>query len=280
MDPLRPLWDFDDLDGSERRFREALSAEHDGGRRAELLTQLARVVGLRGDVEAGERLLDEAALEGASDVARIRIDLERGRLRRSSGDPDAALPLFEAAFDGAVAAGEGFLAGDAAHMAALAAPDHEARAAWTERGVALAESDDAARYWVGPLLNNLGWELHETGEHEGALDAFERALAAREREPENPAAIAIAQYAVAKSLRAVGRPEEGLAQIEPAAAFDEADGWFQEELAETLAALGRLGEAAAHARRALELLPVADPSFANEGARAARLQELAEASRD
>ncbi len=49
-DPLRPLWDFDDLDATEARFRAL---------RAEALTQLARVQGLREDYESGDRLLDE-----------------------------------------------------------------------------------------------------------------------------------------------------------------------------------------------------------------------------
>jgi tetratricopeptide (TPR) repeat protein len=275
-DRLRPLWDFDDLDASEQRFRELLAVEPDDGARAEILTQLARIEGLRSDVEAGERLLAEAEpLAGASTVARIRIDLERGRLRRSTADSVAALPLFASAYAAAVDAHEHFLAGDAAHMAALAAPDRTDRVAWTKRGVALAESNDGARYWAGPLLNNLGWDLFEAGEHEEALDAFERALAARERDPDNPGAIAIARYAVAKALRALGRPGSGLAHIEQAVRFDEADGWFQEELAETLAALDRRDEAAAHARRALELLPEADPSFETDERRSARLRTLA-----
>ena len=103
----------------------------------------------------------------------------------------------------------------------------------------LADSDEDARYWLGPLLNNLGWEHYEAGEHGEALVAFERALAERERDPENGAAIAIARYAVAKTLRALGRPEEAVVHIESAAASDADDGWFQEELAETYAALGR-----------------------------------------
>src|SRR5438876_9808525 len=39
---------------------------------------------------------------------------ERGRMFRSSGDPEAAFPLFQDAFARAVEAGEHFLAGDAA----------------------------------------------------------------------------------------------------------------------------------------------------------------------
>jgi hypothetical protein len=93
-DPLRPLWDFDDLDATEARFRAL---------RAEALTQLARVQGLREDYDAGDQLLDEVAEEDPR--VRIRVDLERGRLRRSSGQPDAALPLFERAFAAAVDAG-------------------------------------------------------------------------------------------------------------------------------------------------------------------------------
>ena len=193
-DPLRPLWDFDDLDATEARFRAL---------RAEALTQLARVEGLRGRFEEGDRLLDEVVEEDP--CVRIRLELERGRLRRSSGEKDAALPLFESAFAKALAAGEDWLAGDAAHMCALAAPDLDAFVAWTNRGIELAESSEAASYWLGPLLNNLGWEHFDAGEHEQALAAFERALAAREREPEKVAEIDIAREAVAEARRALGR---------------------------------------------------------------------------
>ena len=65
----------------------------------------------------------------------------------------------------------------------------------------------AASYWLGPLLNNLGWELYEAGKLDAALDTFERALEAREQEPENQAAIEIARYAVGKTLRAQVDPD-------------------------------------------------------------------------
>ena len=193
-DPLRPYWDFDDLDATERRFRDL---------RAEALTQLARVQGLREDFDAGERLLDEVGEE--TPRVRIRVDLERGRLRRSAGDKEAALPLFERAFAAAEAAGEDWLAGDAAHMAALAAPDRDGFAAWTNRGLELAVRSEAAAYWEGPLLNNLGWELFDAEEYEQALDVFERALAVRERDAENAAAIEHAREAVAEARKALGR---------------------------------------------------------------------------
>jgi tetratricopeptide (TPR) repeat protein len=193
-DPLRPYWDFDDLDATEARFREL---------RAEALTQLARVQGLREDYESGERLLDEVTEQ--SPRVRIRVELERGRLRRSAGDTDAALPFFERAFAAAVTAGEDWLAGDAAHMAALAAPDRDAFAAWTNRGLELARGSEAAAYWEGPLLNNLGWDHFDAEEYERALELFEQALAVRERDPGNPDAIEHAREAVTEAKKALGR---------------------------------------------------------------------------
>jgi tetratricopeptide (TPR) repeat protein len=225
-------------------------------------------------------LIDEAAsLAGVSLVARTRIDLERGRLRRSSGNPDAAFPLFESAFGTAIEADAYFLAADAAHMAALAAPGRDGFVRWTERGIALAQAHEAARYWLGPLLNNLGWEYYEAGQFELALDAFERGLRERERDASNLGAVAMARYAVGKALRALGRSEEAIPLLESAVAWAEGegapDGWFHEELAEEYAATGREGDARTQARLALPLLLDGDPSFSEDAARVGRLGELA-----
>ncbi len=123
-DRLRVLWDFDDLDGSEKRLRDQLERENTDPGRAEVLTQLARVEGLREKFERGEELIYQAeALAGDSVAARIRIDLERGRLLRSGGDGFGAMPKFEAAYNAAMEAGELFMAVDAAHILGLAAPD-------------------------------------------------------------------------------------------------------------------------------------------------------------
>jgi tetratricopeptide (TPR) repeat protein len=132
-------------------------------------------------------------------VAKVRIDLERGRKLRSGGDGEAAAPLFESAFARARESGEYFLAGDAAHMVALAVPGKMLE--WTQRGLELTESEPDAVYWAGPLLNNLGWFHYERGEKQAALDAFERALEARERDPENQQAIEWAREAVAEARR-------------------------------------------------------------------------------
>jgi tetratricopeptide (TPR) repeat protein len=276
-DRLRPLWDFDDLDATERRLREQLEAEESEDGRAEVLTQVARVEGLRGDFERADALVDDAAARAQSDVARARVDLERGRIRRSSGDRESARPLFESAHAGALAAGQSFMAADAAHMVALVAADRDGFVEWTNRGIALADTHEDASYWLGPLLNNLGWEHYEAGEYALALGAFERALAAREREPENEAALEIARYAVGKTLRALGRADEAIPLLETAVAWTaragNPDGWFHEELAEEYAAVGRTEDAREQARLAMPLLEAADASFSE---RRGRLLELAE----
>lgn len=277
---LRPLWDFQDLNGSEERFRAQLSRETSDDGRAEVLTQLARIQGLRGEFHRGETLIEEAeALAGDSLVARTSVALERGRLRRSSGDVEAALPLFESAVATALEAEDYFIAADAMHMAALAASGRDGFIVWTQRGIAVAEEHDAARYWLGPLLNNLGWEHYEAGELEPALDAFERALRAREQDPSKPEPIALARYAVGKALRRLGRSDEAIPLLEQAVAWTEVegapDGWYHEELAEEYAAVGREGDAQEQARLAIPLLLEADPGFEADEQRIGRLRAVA-----
>jgi tetratricopeptide (TPR) repeat protein len=280
-DRLGALWDFDDLDGSEQRLRAQLDAETSDVGRAEVLAELARIHGLRGDFADGDALLDEATgLAGDSLAARARIDLERGRLRRSGGDPNAARPLFESAFASSLEVEHYFMAADAAHMVALVAGDREDFVAWTERGIALAERREEASHWVGPLLNNLGWEYFEGGDYGAALDAFERALTARQKTPQNAEPIALASYAVGKALRALDRAGEAIPLLEQAVAWaDDAgrpDGWYHEELAEEYAAVGRSHDARAQAQLAIPLLEAADPSFTGDADRSAPLRALAE----
>jgi tetratricopeptide (TPR) repeat protein len=203
-DRLRPTWDFDDLDGSEQRFRALLEEEQTDAGRAEVHTQLARVEGLRERFDEGDALLDEAeTLAGSTPVVRARIDLERGRLRRSGGDPGAALPLFQAAFETALDIPHEFLAVDAAHMVAIAAPDFETRLAWSNRGIELARasSDPEVTSWLGSLFNNVGWDYFDAGDYVTALDWFERALVEREKRPDEPKRIEHAREAVEEARR-------------------------------------------------------------------------------
>jgi tetratricopeptide (TPR) repeat protein len=282
-DRLRPLWDFDDLDGTRERLRNQLDREGSDAGRAEVLTQIARVEVLGGDAGASERLLARAAELAGEDVrAQTRIALERGRVRNSTGDVASARPLFVDAFELATSIDDAWLAADAAHMVAIAAADDAEREAWTDRGIrtATTSSEAADAYWVGPLLNNLGWSRFEADRYAEALEAFEAALEARERDPERRMEIEIARYAVGRTLRALGRPAEAAELLEVATTWADAngapDGWFHEELAEDYAALGSSREAADHASAALTLLAEQDPSLETDRGRLERLRSIAE----
>jgi tetratricopeptide (TPR) repeat protein len=166
-----------------------------------VLTQLARVRSLQDDFDGCEGLLQEAEGLSADGLVCVRVDLERGRKLRSGGDGASAAPLFEAAFARACELGEFFLAGDAAHMVAISGESKMLE--WTERGLALGESEPDAAYWAGPLLNNLGWFFYEQGDFGQALETFERALEVRKCDPDNPQAIVWAQEAVDETRKAL-----------------------------------------------------------------------------
>jgi len=236
-DRLRPLWDFDDLDASRERFLAQLAEETTDVGRGEVLTQLARVESLRDEFERCDELLDDAEAVGG---VTARSLLERGRRERSSGREGAGLEEFRRAFELAQASGEDVLAADAAHMLALV-DDAEA---WTARGVEIAGASDNpdARYWLGPLYNNIGWARFEAGDYAGALEAFELALAARERDDPRAETLALARYAVGATLRALGRPADAVAVLEQAVAWADAEGrpapLMREELAKSYDDLG------------------------------------------
>ena len=171
----------------------------------------------------------------------VRVPLERGRVLNSSGSPDAARPLFEAAFAAATEGGFEHLAVDALHMVAIVAPASE-QEALNRRALALAAAagDPRARDWRGSLLNNLGWTLFDRGDLKEALSTFDEALAARieQGKPDN---IQVARWCVGRTLRALGRLDEALA-IQRALATEHAaagstDPYVQEELAELESAL-------------------------------------------
>jgi tetratricopeptide (TPR) repeat protein len=169
-----------------------------------VLTQLARVHSLRDEFDDCEQRLQEAeSLAGDDGLVRVRVDLERGRKLRSSGDGAAAAPVFEGAFARACEIEDYWFAGDAAHMVAISAPEKTVE--WTERGLELADSQPDAAYWAGPLLNNLGWHYYEADDYDRALEVFERALEVRKRDPGNPQAIVWAQEAIDETRKAMAR---------------------------------------------------------------------------
>jgi tetratricopeptide (TPR) repeat protein len=228
LDPARldELWDFADPSGSAERFRTE-PAEPGSVASGELATQRARALGLAGRGAEALAVLD--GLDTAHPVISIRIALERGRLANSAGDAAAAVPHFEQAFDEAVVAGEEFLAIDAAHMLAIADPDRAAE--WASRGLELAESaaDPRSKRWGIALHNNLGWLHFDADRLQEALTEFELAAAAADAHG-SPEQQQIAQWAIARTYRALGRTADAIRIQEVLAAQRPDDPYVQEEL--------------------------------------------------
>jgi len=233
------LWDFQDPAGSQARFAEAAGAASDPSVRQSLLTQVARAQGIQKAFDAADRTLDAIGdPDDLADEPAVRVLLERGRIRNSSGDTDAAVPLFRAAYDRALAAGARGLAADAAHMVAIASPEEHER--WAGLGLAAAEGSDdpLAVRMRGALLNNLGWSHADGGRWADALELFERAVDAR-RESGDAWALHVARWTRARALRALGRHQEALSELRQLAATPEGatDTHVADEIAENEKAL-------------------------------------------
>jgi tetratricopeptide (TPR) repeat protein len=279
-------WNHQDPAESETNFKALIDRAESSGRPAyvaETLTQLARSVGLQRRFGEAHALLDraEAMLTNDMSRARVRLLLERGRVINSSGDGVASVPLFEQALTQAQAAGLEYLAVDAAHMLGIVAQPDEA-IEWNERAIEMAEAagDDDVKGWLGPLYNNLAWTYNDIGEHEKALDLFERDIAFRNsRNLAFQASIAL--WSKAKTLRFLGRIDEALEILHglvdhPDRQGNAAEGYTHEEIGECLLSLGRADEAKPHFALAFERLG-GDPWLqANESARLERIRRLAD----
>jgi tetratricopeptide (TPR) repeat protein len=284
------LWNYDQPAETERAFqdmRQQTAETAPLAYRLELLTQIARTQGLQRRFDIAHATLDRvlAQLDAGSGepdelfVPRIRYLLERGRVFNSSRQPDRARPLFLDAWQLASAHEADFHAVDAAHMLGIVEPGEEGLA-WNLRALEAAErsAEPRARGWRGSLYNNMGWSYHDAGEYERALEMFESALACWEEEGLAKEA-RVARWAVARTLRSLGRVDEALDRqlgvLREVDAAGASDGYAREEIGECLLALGRGEEARPHFARAYEVLS-ADPWLAEaESARLERLRALA-----
>jgi tetratricopeptide (TPR) repeat protein len=278
---LDRTWDFDRPAESEARFRAELSTLPPGSAaQLELLTQLARAQGLQRKFAAAQVTLDgvERALPGSPERVTVRYLLERGRVFNSSQQAARAVPLFRDALQRARAAGEDFLAIDAAHMLGIAAPTDE-RLQWNLEALAMTEStrDPRSRRWLASLYNNIGWTYHDRGDYSTALAYFEKALPAWEARGD-PRNALVARWAIARAYRSLGRYDEALAMQRQLAAeyaaINVPDGYVYEELGELLLAKGDAAGAQPHFARAYELLAPDAGLQANEPERLARLRRL------
>ncbi|KAI8621555.1 hypothetical protein BC830DRAFT_1093883 [Chytriomyces sp. MP71] len=228
---------------------------------AEYLTQLARAQGLqrrfddaKATLEAAKSVTErvESAAEAEAEAAgdgidpdapvlaaarrvRVRILLESGRVLNSANAPEQAVTPFRTALQLAKIGKEpdvlADLSVDALHMLAIVETEPDAKFAIGERAIEMAtKSKNAkARKWIASLQNNQGWNLHDAGEFEAALERFNKALEARKKD--NPAghqSIRVAQWCVARCKRSLGETDEALAMQEQ---LNEGDVYVCEERA-------------------------------------------------
>jgi tetratricopeptide (TPR) repeat protein len=218
---LAPLWNFNEPEASERRFREALETA-EGDDALILWTQVARSYGLRRDFARAREILAsiEPRMKNAGAEPLVRFDLERGRTFASAAHaPESQTPeakevaraAYVAAFGRAKAQHLDGLAVDALHMLAFVdtAPADQLKWGREALGVVEASSQPAAKRWEASLRNNVGYALHQLGRYEEALGEFRKALRLREAGTD-PWATHVARWMVAWTLRAMGRVDEAL----------------------------------------------------------------------
>ena len=277
------LWNYNNPAETEQKFRELLpkaEAGDDASYHAQLLTQIARTLGLQRKFDEAHQTLDivEPMLTDEPKTARIRYLLERGRAFNSSGKKDQAHPLFLEAWERAKAAKEDFYAVDAAHMLGIVETG-EASLDWNMQAIAYAEQSEQprARNWLGSLYNNTGWTYHDMGEYEKALDLFERALAFRQAQG-NPENIRIARWSMARCFRSLGRNDEALeiqlALLEESKQASGSAGYTHEELGELYLQAGEKEKATPHFSAACEELSKDPWLVENEPERIERLKVL------
>ena len=230
-------WEYSDPAASETRFREALGSAR-GEERLEILTQVARSLGLRKRFDEASKVLDDIEHEagGAGPRVRARYELERGRVYNSSGHAAEARSRFLSAWETASQAREEGLAVDAAHMVAITFQGTEEALDWNSKGLAIARGsrDPKAQSLVPAMLNNSAWDLHSMKRYDEALARFREAEAAW-TERGKAQQVHVAKWSVARCLRSLGRHDEALAILgaleEEGRAAGKPDPYVDEEIA-------------------------------------------------
>ena len=281
MEKLDQLLNFRDLTASEKKLSEAIANADDDVTRLQLKALLARAKGLQRDPENAQKLLDEVKVNmGDNPILQTRYYLEQGRLWNSIGKQAEAREFFIKAYEIGQQLADDFYAIDAAHMVSFVDYDHpdlsvEAKQEWNLKALALAEksSRERSRGWRGSLYNNVGYAYLEAEVYPAALEAFEKALLVYQ-EQASAYKITLGRYAIAQTLRKMGQVEKAHDIMQELTENDAEDGYFQEELAEILLAMGKADQAQAHFANAYNKLSQDAWVVENESERLERLKTL------
>ena len=298
---------FDDVWGKlgdptlvEQRFLELLPQAYQFKNKSiylQMLSQLALAQAVQKKFDVAHATLDiaEKLLTPEYNLAKVRILCERGRTFQQAGDLVQARIYFEQSYELSDQCKFDKQTINAAHMIAIVAPTTEEKIAWNNKALELAmnSNDAGAQNWQAPLLNNLGANYLENKQLEKSLDAFEQALIAFKKSPEQQANILFARFRVAQVLRMLSRLDEALAmqlqqlkEYETITASGKFDipkemfvlmrGFVYEELAENYVAKKELDIAKKYAQLALadldnQMFAIMDPT---SGQRLERLKQI------
>jgi tetratricopeptide (TPR) repeat protein len=214
------FWQSESLEESESQILSKLPpnwATEWTSQSVELLTQLARVQGLRGNLPMARATLDQARQMIATSTkdldpkVEVRWLLEQGRMLCLGMSPVKAQDMFDQAWTQANKKGLTFFAIDAALMQSTIRPP-KFQNEWLLKAFALAESstDPQARLWLSQLLFLQGWHAFDFRQFEKALEFFDKAMA-QPRPLEEPWKVMAFQWSRARTMRALGQVEQALA---------------------------------------------------------------------
>lgn len=258
------LWDYSNPAETEKKFREILTEVKASGNKSaylQLLTQIARTLGLQMKFDDAHKLLDEVESQLTDDLPlpQIRYNLERGRAYNSSKQKDRGKEVFLKAYELALKNKEDNYAVDAAHMLGIIEPAEESLR-WNEIAMEIAEKSDnqKANNWLGSLYNNTGWTYHDMGDYDKALSLFEKNVQWHTKK-NSVKELLIAKWCVARTLRSLNKIDEALnLQMDLLQEYNEkgltSDGYVCEELGECNLLKGNKEEAQKYFRQAYELL--------------------------
>lgn len=286
MTDFDKLWDYNNPSETESNFRKLLpDIKNTGDKSAylQLLTQIARTLGLQMKFDEAHKILDETESQLTDDLslAKVRYLLERGRTFNSSKQKEKAEKLFLEAFELSRKNGYDNFTVDAAHMMGIVTSGEESLK-WNETAIELAENskDKKANGWLGSLYNNTAWTYHDMKEYEKALEIFEKNVKWH-AERNTGQGLIIAKWSVARTLRSLGKVKQALEmqnslleEIEEKNI--EQDGYVFEEIAECNLTLGNKSEAGKNFAAAHQLLSKDIWLAEYEKERLDRMKELSE----
>lgn len=279
------LWNYGNPSETEKKFREVLPEvknSNDTSKYLQLLTQIARTLGLQRKFDEAHKVLDEVepSLTDNLHLAKIRYLLERGRAFRSSGQKEKSKSFFLEAYETALKEKEDYYTIDAAHMLGIIEPFNEAQK-WNAIAIKLAEDskDKRAGLWLGSLYNNTAWNLHDNKEYEKALALFEKNVSWHDQNRPGFELI-ISKWCVARTYRSLNRIDEAiemqnnlLKEIEEKKL--QKDGYVFEELGELFLIKNQIQESKKNFALAYDILSKDIWLSANEKDRLERMKRLA-----